>query len=110
MPVPAPTVPSFTGPPTALFSDAPESAGPRSFGVLVKVFEDLKAAGRLAEDAEPWKLAEVLWAGLHGIVSLKLTCTGFQGSPVDELTRVLVSTMVHGLPGLKVAKAVRKTR
>ncbi|MFP2931401.1 TetR/AcrR family transcriptional regulator [Pyxidicoccus sp. 3LG] len=95
---------------TELFGESPDAAGPRSFGVLVKVFEDLKAAGRIAEDADPWKLAEVLWAGLHGIVSLRLTCTGFQGSPVDEVTRVLVSTLVHGLPGLKAAKAARKTR
>ncbi|MCP3137446.1 TetR/AcrR family transcriptional regulator [Pyxidicoccus xibeiensis] len=90
---------------TALFSDAPDAAGPRSFGVLVRVFEDLKSTGRIAEAAEPWMLAEVLWAGLHGLVSLRLTCTGFQGSPVDELTRVLVTTLVHGLPGLK-AQAV----
>nr|CAF05636.1 hypothetical protein [Archangium disciforme] len=96
---------------TALFRDAPEDgAGPRSFGVLVKVFEDLKAAGRIAEDAEPSKLAEVLWAGVHGIVALRLTCTGFKGSPPEELARLLVSTMVNGLPGLKPVKAARKTR
>jgi AcrR family transcriptional regulator len=85
---------------TALFSDA-EGAGPRSFAVLGRAFEDLKAAGRLAEDADPARLAEVLWAGMHGIVSLRLTCAGFRHSPPDELARVLVTTLVHGLPGLK---------
>lgn len=91
---------------TALFSEE-SGAGPKSFAVLARVFEDLKKAGRLAEDAEPFKLAEVAWAGMHGIVSLRLTCTGFQGSPVDELVRLLVTTLVSGLPGLK---AVKKTR
>ena len=94
---------------TELFTDA-EGAGPKSFAVLVRVFEDLKSAGRLAEDAEPSKLAEVLWAGLHGIVSLRLTCTGFKGSPADELARLLVGTLVNGLPGLKPAKAAKKAR
>ena len=94
---------------TALFSDA-EGAGPRAFGVLARVFEDLKAAGRLAEDAEPSKLAEVMWAGVHGIVSLRLTCTGFKGSPADELARLLVTTLVQGLPGLKPGKAAKKAR
>ncbi|WP_205525866.1 TetR/AcrR family transcriptional regulator [Pyxidicoccus trucidator] len=94
---------------TALFGDA-EGAGPKSFAVLVRVFEDLKTAGRLAEDAEPSKLAEVLWAGLHGIVSLRLTCTGFKGAPAEELARLLVATLVEGLPGLKPAKAAKKAR
>jgi AcrR family transcriptional regulator len=85
---------------TALF-ESEDGAGPRAFGVLAKVFEDLKAAGRLAEDAVPVQLAEVLWAGVHGIVSLRLTCTGFKGSPPEELARVLVATLVNGLPGLK---------
>jgi AcrR family transcriptional regulator len=84
---------------TELFSGEKDNAGSRSFGLLVKVFEDLKAAGRLAEEARPEQLAEVLWAGLHGIVALRLTCIGFQGSPADELARLLVSTMVHGLQG-----------
>lgn len=94
---------------TALFGES-EGPGPRSFGVLVRVFEDLKTAGRIAEDSEPSKLAEVLWAGVHGIVSLRLTCTGFKGAPADELARLLVATLVDGLPGLKPVKAAKKAR
>ncbi|AEI67979.1 TetR family transcriptional regulator [Corallococcus macrosporus] len=86
---------------TALFGENPEGAGPRAFGVLVQVFMDLLAAGRLEEGTKPEQLAEVLWAGVHGIVALKLTCSGFPGSPAEELTQVLVSTLVRGLPGLK---------
>ncbi len=95
---------------TELFGEKADNAGSRSFGLLVKVFEDLKAAGRLAEEAQPAQLAEVLWAGVHGIVSLRLTCTGFQGSPADELARLLVATLVHGLPGLKPGKAPKRAR
>ncbi|MCP3105384.1 TetR/AcrR family transcriptional regulator [Myxococcus sp. K15C18031901] len=92
---------------TELFRDAPDGAGPRSFALLAAVFEDLKTAGRLAEDAQPARLAEVAWAGLHGIVSLKLTCAAFQETTADALRASLVETLVYGLPGLKTAKASR---
>lgn len=92
---------------TALFADNPEGPGPRSFGVLVQVFVDLLEAGRLEEGTRPDQLAEVLWAGVHGIVALKLTCSGFPGSPAEELTQVLVSTLVKGLPGLKAETKAR---
>ncbi|GEL68330.1 TetR/AcrR family transcriptional regulator [Myxococcus virescens] len=95
---------------TALFGDHPEGPGPRSFGVLVQVFVDLVAAGRLEEGTKPEQLAEVLWAGVHGIVSLRLTCTGFPGSPAEELTQVMVSTLVQGLPGLTTEPAPTKAR
>ncbi|WP_426757460.1 TetR/AcrR family transcriptional regulator [Myxococcus sp. Y35] len=95
---------------TALFAGNPEGAGPRSFGVLVQVFVDLLAAGRLEEGTKPEPLAEMLWAGLHGIVALRLTCAGFPGTPAEELAQVLVSTLVKGLPGLKVERAQTKAR
>jgi len=95
---------------TQLFADTPEGAGPKSFAVLVQVFVDLLAAGRLEEGARPDQLAEVLWAGVHGIVALKLTCKGMPGTPAEELAQVLVSTLVKSLPGLKAARAPRKAR
>ncbi|MCE9673450.1 TetR/AcrR family transcriptional regulator [Myxococcus stipitatus] len=95
---------------TELFRDAPDGAGPRSFALLAGVFEDLKAAGRLAEDASPTRLAEVTWAGLHGIVSLKLTCAAFQETTADALQASLVETLVYGLPGLKGGKPARARR
>lgn len=87
---------------TELFQGDLDGAGPRAFGLLARVFEDLKSAGRLAAEADPGRLAEALWAGLHGIVSLKLTCAAFQTS-AEELRETLTETLVHGLPGLKPA-------
>jgi AcrR family transcriptional regulator len=88
----------------ALFTEGQEDAGARAFGLLVGPLEELKAAGRLAADADSQQLAEVLWAGVHGIVSLKLTCSGFQGTAADVLARTLVTTFFHGLPGLTGAQ------
>ncbi|RKH66247.1 TetR/AcrR family transcriptional regulator [Corallococcus aberystwythensis] len=80
----------------ALFQDKHEGAGPKSFALLVRAFEDLKAAGRALDATPSEQLAEVFWAGLHGIISLKLTCAGFQGAPAQALAETLVATLVHG--------------
>ncbi|WP_199749743.1 TetR/AcrR family transcriptional regulator [Corallococcus sp. AB038B] len=80
-----------------LFQDQQHGEGPRSFALLVTAFEDLKAAGRAPEATPAEQLAEVFWAGLHGIISLKLTCSGFQGSPAEVLARTLVASLVHDL-------------
>ncbi|NOK34197.1 TetR/AcrR family transcriptional regulator [Corallococcus exercitus] len=79
-----------------LFQDKKEGPGPKSFALLVRAFEDLKADGRALEATSAERLAEVFWAGLHGIISLKLTCSGFQGAPAEALVKTLVATLVHG--------------
>jgi hypothetical protein len=89
---------------TALFGEGQDDAGARAFPFLVEPLEELKAAGRLAADADSRQLAEVLWAGIHGIVSLKLTCAGFWGTEADVLTSTLLTTFFHGLPGLTGAQ------
>ncbi|MCY1083100.1 TetR/AcrR family transcriptional regulator [Archangium lansingense] len=92
---------------TALFGEGQDDLGAKAFALLVKPLEELKAGGRLAADADTRQLAEVLWAGVHGIVSLKLTCAGFQGTAADVLTTTLVTTFFHGLPGLTGAQRPR---
>ncbi|WP_198956249.1 TetR/AcrR family transcriptional regulator [Archangium sp. Cb G35] len=92
---------------TALFGEGQDDAGARAFAFLVQPLEELKSAGRLAEDADTRQLAEVFWAGVHGIVSLKITCAGFQGTEADVLASTLVTTFFHGLPGLTGAQRPR---
>ncbi|WNG41250.1 TetR/AcrR family transcriptional regulator [Archangium violaceum] len=86
---------------SALFGEGHEDLGMKAFEQLVRPFEELKARGKLAKDADSRQLSEVVWAGVHGIVSLKLACSGFQGTPAEPLTTTLISTLVHGLPGFK---------
>lgn len=92
----------------ALFQDQQDGAGPKSFAVLLRVFEDLEAAGRTPDAIPPARLAEVFWAGLHGIVSLKLTCSGFTGAPAEVLGQTLVATLLRP-PALR-AKPARRPR
>lgn len=92
---------------TQLFGAGQDDLGARAFEHLVRPLEALKAQGRLAAEANSQQLAEVLWAGVHGIVSLRLTCSGFQGTPTEELTTAMLSTFLHGLPGLAGAARPR---
>ncbi|NOK16294.1 TetR/AcrR family transcriptional regulator [Corallococcus carmarthensis] len=78
-----------------LFQDKQEGPGPKSFALLVRACAALQAAGRTLDATPPERLAEVFWAGLHGIISLKLTCSGFQGAPAEALVETLVATLVH---------------
>ncbi|MBM7115507.1 TetR/AcrR family transcriptional regulator [Archangium primigenium] len=81
------TDPKYT---TEIFrSDA--DAGGQSFQVVVRLAEDLQAQGAVSTALAPTALAEVLWAGLHGVVSLKLTCPIFPASSTDTLVETFTA-------------------
>jgi AcrR family transcriptional regulator len=85
---------------SAVLRGSPKEGGDQSFRLLVGVLEELQALGRLAPGAEPQRLAEVFWAGLHGVVSLKLTCADFLKTPAEVLTGHMVHTLLEGMtPG-----------
>jgi hypothetical protein len=42
-------------------------------------------------------LADTLWAVVHGIVSLKLTCPGFPVTPAEPLVDAALRTFLDGL-------------
>jgi hypothetical protein len=58
-------------------------------------------AGRLRDDCDdPELVAQILWSGVHGMVSLHLNkgddpCLAFR--PVDESARLLVEVMTRGI-------------
>jgi hypothetical protein len=55
----------------------------------------------LVAESDASQLAEVLWASVHGVVSLKLTSPGFPATPTDALVATTIRTLLDGLPGLK---------
>ena len=82
---------------TAVFKAAADDPGQRAYRALIEPLEELRAAGRLAPDAEVQALADTLWAVVHGIVSLKLTCPGFPVTPVEPLVDTALRTFLDGL-------------
>jgi hypothetical protein len=80
--------------------DRADGAGMRSFQLLVKVFDDMKAERRLSSDANSARLAEIFWTSLHGILSLKITFPGFLTTPAEELVATMTDTFLAGLSRL----------
>lgn len=82
--------------------------GTKAYELLVETAARLIAAGlkpqkvgRPARAVTPTELAESIWAALHGVVSLKLTCPEFPTAPAALMTGVLVETLVAGLSSLR---------
>jgi AcrR family transcriptional regulator len=71
--------------------------GHRAFDFLTHAFDELRAEGRIKVDATSELLAEIAWASVHGIVSLKLTCPTMPRSPAEELSRVMTHAVLDGL-------------
>ncbi len=77
----------------------------RAYGLLIEVARDLitvgfappKGISRRPRAVTPTELAETLWAGMHGIVSLKLTCPQFPTASAEIMTHVMIETLLRGL-------------
>ena len=76
---------SEAGPAAVAAEGANPEAGDAAFRLLIDSIEELKAAGRVSASAVSQTWVEALWATLHGIVALTLTCPVYPHSPVEKL-------------------------
>jgi AcrR family transcriptional regulator len=69
---------------------ANHESGDAAMRLMVSALEELKAAGRLTAPAavDGAVLAEALWASMHGLVALNLTCPVFPSVSLDTLLDV----------------------
>jgi AcrR family transcriptional regulator len=88
-----------------------DDPGARAYGLLVDAAEALMSAGRRlpkvgkpARAATAVEFAETIWASLHGIVSLKLTCPVFPTSQAEVLTPIMIESLLGTLTDSSVAK------
>ena len=90
--------PRFTG---EMFRSAPlerhDGPGWQAFGAFVNALRDLKRARKVARPEDENVLAEVLWTGVHGVVSLKLIYPAFPASSVDVLVNKMIQALMKGL-------------
>jgi len=91
---------------TAVFAEkTTDSPADRSYQILLDLARDLRRSGLDLGRATANEFAEILWAAMHGIVSLKLTCPIFPASPAATLAKVMTRTLINGLhPKKPVAK------
>jgi AcrR family transcriptional regulator len=64
---------------------AGHDSGDASMRLMVDALDELRAAGRLPASADGAVLAQALWATMHGIVALNLTCPVFPTVPLDTV-------------------------
>jgi len=72
------------------------SAGERAFDILRGAVRDCANAG-LLRPVNPEVAAQVLWMGIHGLVSLLVAKTGFPFAPRAALIEEEVETLIRGM-------------
>lgn len=82
--------------PSALAYDSPSSPGRRALQTLAENIRRCQDAGAAPRDADPLRLATLLWAAVHGLVLLRLDRPRFPWPPLDEM----VEEMTHRLVGV----------
>jgi AcrR family transcriptional regulator len=80
-----------------LAANPDDTPGRRAFQVLVRVVEACQAAGAATATGDPFRLASLVWAAEHGLVSLRLSRPQFPWSDIDGL----VNEAVSGIMGLR---------
>jgi len=90
--------PKFT---EEMFRSAPleREGGPgrQAFAAVVKALRDLKQSGKVGRSEDENLLAEVLWTGVHGVVSLKLIYPAFPTNSTEVLVNKMIQTLLNGL-------------
>jgi AcrR family transcriptional regulator len=77
--------------------DEENGAGQKAFRLIVDALDELKQNGKIDKQANTKRLAEVLWAGVHGVVSLKLIYPAFPATPTPTLIRTMIRILLKGL-------------
>lgn len=77
--------------------EADDGAGRQAFAAVVKAVGDLKRSGKLSRGEDENLLAEVLWAGVHGVISLKLIYPAFPTNSTETLVNKMIRALLKGL-------------
>lgn len=77
--------------------DNPGDSGWLAFGLIVNAIEELKRNGRISSKADEILLAEVLWTGVHGAISLKLIYPAFPTNSLETLTDQMIEILIYGI-------------
>ncbi len=74
-----------------------DSAAARAYGQLFGLAQQLRDAAPGGDATEPAVLADMIWATLHGIVSLHIACAAFQSASPENLARYATEMLCNGL-------------
>lgn len=75
----------------------PDAPGMQAFDFLRRSVYDCIAADKFRRSADPETISQTLWAGVHGVTSILITCDkGFPFVDRDQLIHSVVDTLVAG--------------
>src|ERR1700693_4363463 len=75
----------------------PDAPGMQAFDFLRRSVYDCIAPGKFPQTADPETMSQTLWAGVHGVTSILITCDkGFPFVDRDQLIHSVVNTLVAG--------------
>ncbi|HEY5770789.1 MAG TPA: TetR/AcrR family transcriptional regulator [Terrimicrobium sp.] len=77
--------------------NAKAGPGERAFHMLVHEFTRLRGSHADFAELDPIRVAEIYWAHLHGIASLKISCSEFLNTPVEVLVETSVKVLLAGI-------------
>jgi AcrR family transcriptional regulator len=84
----------------AVFADRDSGgAGEAALGLIVTAFTELQT-GSKKPGAKPIELAELFWAGLHGLASLRIACSKALTSDEFRLAQLLTARFADKVKGL----------
>jgi AcrR family transcriptional regulator len=72
------------------------TTGMKAFGCLQQGVRECIAAGVMV-DGDVEELAQTIWAGMHGLTTLLITCTGFPFVERNRLIERMVNTLIEGV-------------
>jgi AcrR family transcriptional regulator len=78
-------------------ADDADSPGMQALHLLVATIDELRGTGRLVSDASSKELAETIWAGVHGIVSLAITFVQMPETPPERLSQIMTDGILNSL-------------
>ena len=78
----------------SLAASADGTPGRRAFQVLVQAVQACQDAGVATATGDPFRLASLVWAAEHGLVSLRLARPQFPWSDLDGLVDEAVTKIV----------------
>ncbi|MFO1015679.1 MAG: TetR/AcrR family transcriptional regulator [Caulobacteraceae bacterium] len=90
---------AFCSAPNAAFTERMAGANDiaeKTYARYVGVVREIAADGQL-RSGDPDTAAQALWAACHGMVALVTTKNNVDWSPTEELLRVLLDSLLHGL-------------
>lgn len=75
----------------------PDSPGMQTFDFLRRCVFDCIADEKFKKNADAELISQTLWAGIHGLTSLLITCEAFPWVGKEKLIHSMVDTLVAGV-------------